>query len=348
MDLFVFILIAVIVYKFEYKKEGQYEDYLSKDYCICLKGICALLVLFHHLSQNTHSFGLLWNRFPLMSGVVGIFFFLSGYGLYQSVIHDPHYLDLFWSRRLPALLIPFAYVSVLYFAAHNLLEPEQQISLFSFLTNLFGPHSVVTFSWFVTAILLFYAVFYISARFFLPTHYTMFMALNFLGITLYYIVCVCFGFKHWWYLTAYAFPLGLFYSSKEKSFLKLLNKHFQFIFLFCLFLFLFTFLAAIFHPTSEGYSFVSATLFQIAYLFLPLLFIFTGRKVQFHNRMLKNLGILSLEIYLFQGLPILFFRNTSIWIENDFLFTFLVLCTTFAGAYLLHLISSATIKKLHQ
>ena len=81
----------------EFKKNS-----LSLDAMTSLKGVMAIFVLLHHISQkqaflqtNTISFfreiGILF---------VGVFFFTSGYGLHRSFSTKPDYLKGFLKRRV--------------------------------------------------------------------------------------------------------------------------------------------------------------------------------------------------------------------------------------------------------
>ncbi len=70
---------------------GFNEDYLSLDTGKALRGFFALVVVFHHLAQQTET-GLLFHRFTHAGYLcVAVFFFLSGYGLQRSHMNSPRY-----------------------------------------------------------------------------------------------------------------------------------------------------------------------------------------------------------------------------------------------------------------
>lgn len=75
---------------------------------MALRGICAIEIMPGHIGIATESMVLYPNR---KAGIlfVGIFFALSGYGLMYSMKNKKDYLQTFWKRRIPKILVP-AYV----------------------------------------------------------------------------------------------------------------------------------------------------------------------------------------------------------------------------------------------
>ena len=87
--------------------------------------------------------------------------------------------------------------------------------------------------------------------------------------------------------------------------------------------------------------FVVADLAAIAF---SIFFIALGTRIQFHNRALSFLGSISYEIYLLQGLLFLFGRNSAWSIENDILYSFVVMLGTVTLAVFVHKIDNSLIR----
>ena len=108
------LLIVLMLWggKFSGFKEFH-EDHFGLENTRSLRGIAALGVIVHHISQRDffqdsgelHSFvnaGFLF---------VSVFMFISGFGLARSLKNKPDYLKGFLRKRLPVIVVPF-YVSI--------------------------------------------------------------------------------------------------------------------------------------------------------------------------------------------------------------------------------------------
>lgn len=95
------------------------ENYWSKVVTDCVKGYMCICVLIHHLYQYSgffsHSY---FGHFLQMLGywAVGVFLFISGYGLMFSYTHKEGYLKTFFKKRFLPLYFSYAIMVILYFA----------------------------------------------------------------------------------------------------------------------------------------------------------------------------------------------------------------------------------------
>ena len=129
-----------------------------------LRGIAAIGVVLHHISQNEHFQSAGEIRLFLNAGFlfVAIFMFLSGYGLIKSLDSKPDYMDGFLKRRLPVIVVPY-YVSVLFFLIFALVsrthyEPAEWV------TNLLGLTMMNKYAWFPIVLTILYVCFYLVFR----------------------------------------------------------------------------------------------------------------------------------------------------------------------------------------
>ena len=159
------LLIALMLWggKFSGFKEFH-EDHFGLENTRSLRGIAALGVIVHHISQRDffqdsgelHSFvnaGFLF---------VSVFMFISGFGLARSLKNKPDYLKGFLRKRLPVIVVPF-YVSivicsiVLRLIGIRFYWPR-------LILNLIGLMPANEYAWYPIVLTILYIVFYLAFR----------------------------------------------------------------------------------------------------------------------------------------------------------------------------------------
>lgn len=118
-----------------------------------------MLIVLHHLSQRIDVVGPMKIMGYIGIITVALFFFLSGYGLRFGFEHKDNYLEGFLKRKIVPILIPYALVNVC--CLFYRLIFDQEISCFQSIISFLG-WEYLTGLWFVTAILIFYLIFWIS------------------------------------------------------------------------------------------------------------------------------------------------------------------------------------------
>lgn len=136
------------------------KDSLSMDAMTCLKGVMALFVVLHHLSQKKlfQETGTISVFEHIGFLFVGIFFFTSGYGLYKSFMTKPNYLQNFLKRRILPIVISY-YVMIAVYAIYHIIDG----SVFTpaeWAFKLSGLVLINSQAWFVPVIILMYLAFY--------------------------------------------------------------------------------------------------------------------------------------------------------------------------------------------
>lgn len=162
------IVIGIFVWKLKFAGGGDkyHEDLMSVTATKSLRGLSAMLILLHHISQeqpfiDANQIQVFRRLGPVL---VAIFFFCSGYGLIKNYDAKPNYLDGFVKKRIGfGLLLPF-YVNVILYALYYLIagvqyEPVQWITKFLGLT-LMNP-----FAWFPIVLTLMYFLFYFTYKY---------------------------------------------------------------------------------------------------------------------------------------------------------------------------------------
>lgn len=186
-----FVLISVAV--------RRRMEVFSLELTVFLRGVMALLVLYHHMGGISDIWGI---QAACGRYAVAFFFFLSGYGLMLGYGRmGDRYLDGFFHKRLVKILVPYSLaVCVSCVVKWNEYGVEQ------FWENVLTGESVVSFGYFVEALLVLYCCFYAIMRTF-GKSYGPWMIVP---VTL--SLGVMFFLWNWnahWYISLLGFPTGV-------------------------------------------------------------------------------------------------------------------------------------------
>lgn len=136
------LLVALLfITSLQYRKEVV-EDWFGKQECTSLKGIAAIFIVLAHIHMFTpFSSPWVWALYPFNAMVIfsnGLFFFISGWGLWESKTTKPGYLQLsslVW--RLLKLLIPAYLMYVMCYFLKKLID-DVSISFIGYLLGGWG------------------------------------------------------------------------------------------------------------------------------------------------------------------------------------------------------------------
>ena len=139
----------------------MFTNFLDKENTTSMKGVAILLITISHMGDGFHI-----TTFVSLGGIgVALFLVLSGYGMMES--YKKNGLMGFWKKRLLRVLVPYI-LWALFFSAYQLLV---------------GKNVELLRYWFVEYIVIWYVVFYLSARFLPKQQWIIF---SFLAILLYW------------------------------------------------------------------------------------------------------------------------------------------------------------------
>lgn len=325
--LLLFLLVAFTLWR---KKSLVIHDF-NLQRTLPLRAVLALLIVIHHISYvlAPHHLRII-RSFPEWGAVVvGVFFFITGYGLMVSFQRKGKgYLHGFLLHRMRKLLPPFLLA---------------MIGWLSFLTMLSGNNAFLSFAglvkgdtplpntWFVFAIVLFYLSFYVAARLTPnPRHVNLILW----GCsTLYIIFILQMGWGSWWYSSVYALNVGFTYACMEPKIKQRLQSTPWFLpaSLACIGLTLYATMKV------QGYLPDSYLVCRsIANCLVPIFVVLTVYSLgMLKNRVLDFLGRISYEIYLVHGCCIMYLWGYS---ERWWLFILLIYTASVFTAWLLHLL----------
>lgn len=330
IDMLPLCLFAAALFGMKPVKTGEInEDYLSYKTMKNLKGFFCMVIVFHHVSQST-TLGFLLPRFSYVGYLaVCVFFFCSGFGLQKSYMTGREsYANRFFARRLPAILLPYTVVTVMYWLFYNGLGDH--FTAFDIIGEILRGYPIASYSWYVITILLFYPAFWLMMVFCKNRDRTMVAA----GGVWYVFYALCLrkaGLPAWWYNTAYVLILGMAWAVWEKELTSFLKKHPWIVGAAWIAFGIVWFLPDALRAMLPGGARVLAAsiLFTAAVVLL-------GAKVKLGNRVTEFLGRISFEIYLTQGFFITLYRSDVMFVKHSFVFALLVTGSTLLSAYVLH------------
>lgn len=296
---------------------------ISKQKVNAMKGILALLILLSHCA-NKLGLDARYSFFAVGWYCVGMFFFLSGYGvtLQTKSKHqgDENYFDTFWTRRIPKILIPYVVAHIVYFFVKE--SYGIQFNIKQIVMGLLGQSTIVDNSWYPVAAVMMYAIFWIAIK----TNRVTLIAGGLL-IALTTAEALLFSNQKWWYISNLPFLAGIvlaYYDEKiEKKGLYLAIGMLGVVTSYCL------------ERMSAFQSFAwYVVISNIKCGSLVLLAIVLSISWSIPNKWAIFLGNISYELYLLHGLFI--FIMSKIDKLDDFSFFLSVILLSVPSAYVMH------------
>ena len=294
----------------------------DKDKVVVLKPFLALGIVLSHLSSYSiylHDFQR-WG--PL---IVGIFFFISGYGLSYSLHYKVGYIRNFFLHRIAkALLLPYMGALLFYFVLNG---NWSDYSFFDHISRSSGP-SLIPNDWFIFALVYCYMVFWIGAECKAPL---LRRTVLFAGPLLLVVFTAGMGYGRNWWVCTMAFAVGAFYQNWESAILRIISNRKGYIASnFACFL-----LFAVLIACSALFGNIISTI--LAYSLLPLwvvaILVPLDCSKAAKNRIVFFGGTISYEVYLVHGIVMNYLnRHTSL---DSMAFAVVTLITSFIVAVLL-------------
>lgn len=321
------------------------SNYLSINSGKYYRGFFAIVVVFHHLSQRTES-GYLFRVFSWVGYLaVAYFFFLSGYGLQKSyIVKKDNYRKRFLLRRIPSVLFPYIIINILYWVMQGFIG--SYYSLKDILIGIINGNPMVSFSWYIINILIYY-IFYWILMMICKNHYNIQIICGCIWYILYAYLCLKMGYGNWWYDTSQLLIVGMIFSTYEEKIVNLFKRRFVIIAPIVLLLFAGTFAGKMMFKKIDSDS-MSLLFSVLSAIFFVLVVIIFSMKIQIGNKILEFLGEISLEIYLVQGLFISVLRNNIVYVENELLWCIMVIIGTVFLSYVLHILSKFILKRYQE
>ena len=201
---------------YKIRRTDNFDGTISKELSMCLKGICCILVGLHHFARiaieqqgSTNIFYILLASQGGNIGV-GLFFFLSGYGLMESARTRTPSVKEIIIKRYWKLLWPILVVNILYLIICSIQGSSWLNSSKTLIWAILDFKSVDPVLWFIEVLFICYAIFYASLKIGSERQRDGFMYMG--GTLLILFFMLTRNELHWHYTNIPMFFLGVFYS----------------------------------------------------------------------------------------------------------------------------------------
>lgn len=329
------LLITLPCIKISFKRFNP----LSKENSSNLKGLLCILIFYNHFTGWFVDKGIIFYvLFHIGSFVVGVFFFLSSYGLIKAYPGNVKFSFLL--KRFVKILVPYWLCEILYSVISSAfdIQIKCEVNFRNIFLSLLPIKEIVENSWFVGAILVAYAMFFIGKKI-LPK-----IALS-LKVAILMLIFSAVFYKHLDYWTTFfAFPLGLFFGEKEDKISSLsAGKRIAVIAASAILC------AAATVPKFYGFSigsnlYMNVSDFLTSSLFAVFVY-FVMSFVKIGNPVLSFFGKISYEVYLIHGIAIRIAAEIF-GIQNSIPFFFLSFAVFVLLSYIVSTLSSVIIKPI--
>lgn len=306
------------------------KDCLSPERTASVRGLLALLVIFVHVGQYAPGGPVM----ELLSGtgylIVAVFFFLTGYSLQSRHLAQKDYARGFLLKRLRLVALPYIVLTGIYWSYY--LWMGRSYDLKYVLARFWQGNPLVSFSWYILAVLSFYLAFWLLMRLCRQNYKAMLLG-GLVWFGLHTVVCVVLGYSAFWYVSALCPVVGMAWAIYREKIEALLQKrYFAVLAAVAVALVLSFLLDGLIHAPvlSEMIKVISAGLFAAAFALVLY-------KVRFGNPALQLLGQMSMEIYLTQGLALMLLRSRLFPIRSPFWYALLTLPVTVILAAVVHI-----------
>ena len=318
--LFMLFVFSVLFYIRPLKRNEQNEDFLKLENSNRLRGIMAVTIIMHHLSEHTSSGRL----FPMMQHmgylIVAVFFLFSGYGLMiQYSKRGKRYLEGFWKKRILFFAIVFLLVTAFYWLL--LAVDGNQITIGDAIEMLLHGETIAGSAWYLIAQMIFYVFFWLSFTMYQDTKKAL---TNLCLLITTYTIALFFGdYPRYWLYSNYAFICGAFLAGfKNQIYAYLKRKYWIVLFITACVFIMFSTVPLIYRPSYTICRILSAPLFSI------LVFIWMG-KINIKKGLWDQISVLSLELFLLHAAVYRFLRGNIIQIDDDVMYCLSVITITF-------------------
>lgn len=312
------------------------ETGFGRNKCIAIQGIAALYVVLTHIHTfAAYSSPLVWWLYPINEVTIltnGMFFFISGYGLWESSKNKANYLSArSLACRLAKLLIPAYIVYLLYYFVMIYCGQEMSLIKHLLLADVFSWFYFNDVVWFIIELFFLYIIFWI-----VYSHWTAAIGnrIMFTLIVSWIILAALWGRGYVWYASTLCFLLGIVMSQTNGRLVLAYNTSgwvtvisiFALIPIFILFIRS----AEMIGLRNAVYANCSSLLFCI------ICYLFTYKN-SLGNLLSNWLGKFSYEIYLSHMMILKIIDRVDM---NDSLKIYATLCITITVAYILSIIDT--------
>lgn len=327
------VLLFLCCWKMKFNKNGKYNDYMSQEQTIAIRGIFACIIFASHLRGYITLSGAMdsvYNNILSLIGqcMVSVFFFYSGYGIMQGYKNKKGYEQTFLKKRLFFTWFHFIIAVMLYQIVNLLLDIHYPAKMV--LLSFTGWESVGNSNWFMFDTFLLYIFVWLSFK--LVSYITKEdenkQKCFVVWITIFTILLIFMLHRlkeTWWYDTLLCFPLGVLYSRYQEF----VNQSLKSTWRYSLFGLISILAFSVFYKMG---NFIS---YNVCACFFVLTITWFTMKFKIHNKFLNWLGVHSFYIYIYMRIPMIILSKTKILAEHRYLFAIISLLATLVIAWIM-------------
>ena len=287
------------------------EDYLSRETCLNVKGLAAIMVVIGHMFEEPST------RFPptvicqFGTMAVGLFFFFSGYGY-----ADKELTVSYVKRKIINLWLPVLLLVPAYYICYNYVTPIGNGRYYGIklLTSFLNGDPIINVSWYtvaVTYLLITLALAkYVSAKK-EGFQAAMFWCVLILAFQLYLTKVFISGSGRHWLYTLHLFFVGVIWKRNELKLKKLLDRYVAALFAAAVVLIAISFVIS---PLSEFAGFIYVPIRVTGFVIFALSFLSCFK---IGNPMMEFIGKNSVGLYLSHFIII---YQLNRYISNSYVF----------------------------
>lgn len=341
MVIVLIILLFLILFKSNLKIKDHFNDYISSEKTLPIKGIFIIIVFLSHCNGQT-SFNYFLDK-PmllllkwLLQSIVAIFFFYSGYGIYERIKNDNNkeYIKKFPKYRLLKTWINFAIAIVSFLIIDVIIGTINNYSIKTILLSFIGWDSIGNSNWFMFVTFVLYLLIIIS--------FNIFKKDSKKGILLTTILTIIYMFiiyklkPTWWWDTVLCFPFGMLYSCYKNKIQEIMfdNKKYYIVLTSTTILYI---LANIIYKSHI------TIIYPLVSILFCLIIVFITMKFQINNKILNWFGKNLFWIYILQRIPMIILKRYQV---NNMSYVFFII--SLIVTVLLTLIYSYVFDKKYQ
>lgn len=290
------------------------RDFISKEDCLTVRGVMSFIIIFGHLAQRTGGGKLFSQSLKLSAICVGIYFFMSGYGLMEQYAkRGASYLETFVQRRVGELFLRYTLISLIYLIIRNVIIGDN----YDWFTGITQGRPIIYFSWYILELLLLYMVFYMSGKVLTEKYKQFIWVITGCLIILLNVLFSQIGYGEYWYNSNLCFAIGI-YISVYKEEIEIMLKEVNVVAILIIMVVLGI---MCFKIHSVWGTQVKCVVGIVALLILL-------EKIQVIGRLWIFCGKMSLELYLWQGLFMYGLRSNIVYIESDVFYSLITIIGT--------------------
>lgn len=297
---------------------------LAKQTSISLKGVLALMILIHHIYQQTlfGSKSLLIDYVLRSFGYWGVsaFFMLSGYGLMFSLRNGGGYSNKL-KKKCRNLYFLTIFLVLLYWLVDSCFNVPIDTNLL-IKSFVFGG-TIVGGGWYLQVTLVIYLAFYFLEKFD-SSRIVLYMTI-FVSVLI--VLMMLAHMSIHWYISLLALPLGMTLYLYENKLISFITRNYFRVLTSVIVLFSLATICIISRENSFIGKFMNLLSYFTQGIWFSLLIILILQKININNRISNLLGNYSLEIFLLQGISFVILRN-NVWCvtstANYILLSFLI------------------------